>query len=754
MTSYKVLIIGSGGRECAVAKKLSKSSRCEVFYYGTSQNPIMDRYGKLVEIGSLSDIDRIVNLLDGYDLVFVGPEKPLNDGIVDALSSIGTFCIGPTKKLAQIETSKIFTRSLLQKIGLGDKSVNYWKFMPGDTSYRELINSNLNIVIKADGLHGGKGVKVFGDHLHNAEDCKKYCHDIHNNNEPFLIEEKIVGDEFSLISLCDGKSIVHTIPVKDFKRAYDGDTGPNTGSMGSITEYGNTLSFLTEKDIMECQKINENVFNGLQTECGEEYRGVLYGSFMKTTSGIKVFEYNARFGDPECINILELMKTDFLDVLLAIKEQTLSTINLSFREDASVFKYIVPQGYPTNPVKNKKIRIPKDLVDSIIGASLSRSINLGNHAQCEYIELGSRTMGYIITGKTIEECAHQCNLLCNSVSGPVFYRKDIGKMSKYKLSGVNIEEGNRTVRKIKTYVESTFNNNVVSKFGDFSGMFKLSGYNNPILVSTTDGVGTKSILVLEKYGPEIGYQMLGKDIVNHCVDDILVKGAKRLFFLDYFAASKINSEHVKFFVKGISEACRDAGCVLIGGETAEMPDIYNTGHSDIVGTMIGVVEEDKIIDGKRDIEVGDIVIGFHSSGPHTNGYSLIRKILKEHESTNGEIDKATQNNLCASHKSYLSIYTYLEDNNIKIKGMVHITGGGFEDNIPRVLPKNMSINYNTWEFDPIFKFIQTIGKISNSEMKKVFNCGIGMVMVLDSENYSKLEDLTNTLSFTVLGHVE
>jgi len=746
-----IVIIGSGGRECAIVRKLARPS-IGLFYYGAHHNPIMDEYAKCLGVGSLSDITNIVKLTvaNSISMVVVGPEEPLRDGIVDEFRKVGISCIGPSSQLATIESSKIFTRNLLVNAGLSKYSPKFWEFQPGDTSYVNLIRTNSNVVIKADGLHGGKGVKLSGEHLINADDCIRFCQEIHANNEAFLVEEKLIGEEFSFMSFCDGNDILHTIPIKDFKRAYDGDKGPNTGSMGSITEFNNTLSFLTDDDLSTCRNINTMVYHELQNVRNDVYNGVLYGSFMKTQSGIKVIEYNARFGDPECINLLELMETDLLDVLTAIKSKTLHKLTLKFNPNASVFKYAVPHDYPTDPIKGEAIELPNENKNRLIGSSVG-------YYDGKYIELGSRTLGYIVTGKDLTEAATECNHLLSKVTGPIFYRKDIGlnsRSSLYNQAGVNIEEGNLAVKKIQTYVESTFNENVVSRFGDFSGLFRLTGYKKPILVSTTDGVGTKTILVLEKYGPEIGFQMLGQDIVNHCINDMLVKGAKPLFFLDYIASSKLNSDHVKFFVKGAAEACKRVNCVLIGGETAEMPSVYNDGHTDVVGTMIGVVEEDEIIDGKRDIKKGDLAIALPSSGPHTNGYSLIRKILKDNEAKHGPTDPLIIEALCATHKSYLPIYESLCSKGVKINGMVHITGGGFEDNVPRVLPDNMKLIYNDFKPSPIFQYLQKAGNISDKEMRKVFNCGVGMILFMNQESYNRLTNMEIVPEHMILGHVD
>lgn len=309
-------------------------------------------------------------------------------------------------------------------------------------------------------------------------------------------------------------------------------------------------------------------------------------------------------------------------------------------------------------------------------------------------------------------------------------------MSKaYADSGVDTDKNQDVINGIEKYVSSTFTDNVVSTFGDFAGMYNLNGN---ILVTSTDGVGTKTIATIQTLGKD-AFHSLGQDIVNHCVNDILVKGATPVFFLDYFASSTIKSRDVVEFVRGVSDACRSARCVLIGGETAEMPDVYSPGHVDIVGTIVG--QATKIINGKRDILINDCVIGLKSSGPHTNGYSLIRRLIQDLRPED-----------VSPHRSYLEEYLYLQSKNVEIKGMCHITGGGWVENITRVLPDGFAVDLTLSRPHPesIFTRVQEVGKLSDTEMLKVFNMGIGMLLIVD-EKYKDI--IVNDCGGEYLGRV-
>jgi phosphoribosylformylglycinamidine cyclo-ligase/phosphoribosylamine--glycine ligase/phosphoribosylformylglycinamidine cyclo-ligase len=308
----------------------------------------------------------------------------------------------------------------------------------------------------------------------------------------------------------------------------------------------------------------------------------------------------------------------------------------------------------------------------------------------------------------------------------------INNKSSYAQAGVNIEAGNQSVDLIKSAVNSTHGPEVLAGIGAFGGLYsayRIKALNHPILVASTDGVGTKVMLctINERF---IG---IGKDIVNHCINDILVQGAFPLFFMDYFASSNLNPKIVAEVVNGMAEACRDADCALLGGETAEMPGIYQENQFDVVGTIVGILEKSLLLP-RTDIKPGDLLVGLASSGPHTNGYSLIRKVFTEVslEHIYPELGQPLGNILLEPHRSYLPVLKAAIEVGIP-KGLVHITGGGFTDNIPRILPQGYGarIDKTSWKIPPLFKLIENLGKIEPDEMYRVFNMGIGMVAVIE-----------------------
>ena len=328
---------------------------------------------------------------------------------------------------------------------------------------------------------------------------------------------------------------------------------------------------------------------------------------------------------------------------------------------------------------------------------------------------------------------------------------------KYEDAGVSIKTGDETVNKIKSYAKSTFNKSVLSDIGLFGAFFQpdLSEYREPVLVTSVDGVGTKLKVAIELNK----HDTIGQDLVNHCVNDIAVCGAEPLFFLDYMAFGKLDPLVASEIVKGFSIACIENGCALIGGETAEMPGIYQIGDYDLSGTIVGIVEKSKIIKGDR-IVSGDLLIGFPSTGLHTNGYSLARKVLLEKYKLNENIstlDKSLGEELLSVHQSYLKLIRMMK-NKIEVKGISHITGGGIVGNTKRILPKGLKlkVDWSNWEVPPIFKLIQNTGDISDEEMREVFNMGIGLVFVVSKENTESALKLGKKLNEQpiVIGEVE
>ena len=307
--------------------------------------------------------------------------------------------------------------------------------------------------------------------------------------------------------------------------------------------------------------------------------------------------------------------------------------------------------------------------------------------------------------------------------------KEIIDNDPYKLSGVDINAGNDLVEKIKEDVAASHNLNVLGNIGGFAGMYKLDrDIQNPVLVACTDGVGTK-VSLAQEYKDLSG---IGQDLVAMCVNDLIVCGAKPLFFLDYYASSKLDVDEASIVIKSISRACIDSGCALLGGETAEMPGHYVDNNFDLAGFSVGCVDEDKIITSAS-VEAGNVLIGIESSGPHSNGFSLIRRIIENSNATMEEKEEIAKKSLKPTILYPKLVMDLIE--NEKINSLAHITGGGLTENLPRSIPKDLSIKIDTgsWEFPDIFKWLEKEGDISKSDMYRIFNCGIGMVIFVDKD---------------------
>ena len=326
----------------------------------------------------------------------------------------------------------------------------------------------------------------------------------------------------------------------------------------------------------------------------------------------------------------------------------------------------------------------------------------------------------------------------------------------YKDAGVNIQAGENSVDRIKLLAKSTFNQNVLHGIGHFGAFYKidLKKWNNPVLVSSVDGVGTKIkiAMMMNKH------DTIGQDLVNHCVNDIAVCGAEPQYFMDYIAFGKLIPEKAEQIIKGFSIACKENNVALIGGETAEMPGIYAEDEYDVAGTIVGFVEQDKIIDG-RNVQKEDVLIGFPSNGLHTNGYSLARKVLLDKFKLNDFLDELSNTlgeELLKIHKSYLSLINLLKEN-ISVKAFSHITGGGIVGNTKRVIPENlkMKIDWEAWEIPVIFQLIKKTGDIDDEEMREVFNLGIGLVAIVNKNEVDKVLELSKSINETgiVIGEV-
>jgi phosphoribosylamine--glycine ligase len=407
-------------RKNLVVGTVGKDGRTSAIEWRLRASPLVSAVVSLASGKGQNTIEEILESVSRYhpDFVVIGPEEPLAHGVVDHLERIGIPCVGPRAALAKLESSKAFTRELLKRHGIpGNPEYRVFRSLTGVAEYLRFLQE---FVIKPDGLTGGKGVRVSGEHLRTVEDGVQYCKELlaAEPGAQVVIEEKLDGEEFSFQSLSDGVNVVHTIPVQDHKRAYAGDTGPNTGGMGSYTCENHLLPFLSRDVIAQASSINKLVAEALYEETGEKFKGVLFGGFMETRNGLRLLEYNARFGDPEAMNVLSLLETDFAEVCLGIINEELKP--LAFRPLATVCLYVVPLGYPSAPRPGVIRNLPQESDNlKVFQASLDEQSD-GFHL------MGSRALALVGLGKDLSEAYSYAKRAADQVEGPVFFRPDIG----------------------------------------------------------------------------------------------------------------------------------------------------------------------------------------------------------------------------------------------------------------------------------------------------------------------------------------
>lgn len=419
-----ILVIGSGAREHALIKALHRSPQKTTLYcYGPALNPGIRTLTMDYAVGPITDCEAVLTTAKKWSigLVLIGPEAPLELGMADVFWDAGIPVIGPKKALARIETSKEFARDLMKKYSIsGLPSYKKFSSMEHIEDFLKELGEG-NYVIKANGLMGGKGVKVAGEHLHSIEEAKRFCEDIFKQQQTLIIEEKLIGQEFSFMCFADGTHLKPMPLVQDHKRAYEGDQGPNTGGMGSYSDINHSLPFLSEEEVQDALAINHAVFQALCTECDQPYIGILYGSFIATKKGIFVIEFNARFGDPEALNVLSILESDFVAICQAMIQGNLNEQKICFAPKATVCKYAVPEGYPEEPKKNFAVDFSK--------ITCSEHLYLASVHQMEdqVIATGSRTLACVgIDEQTISNAEHQAESEISLIEGPLFHRKDIG----------------------------------------------------------------------------------------------------------------------------------------------------------------------------------------------------------------------------------------------------------------------------------------------------------------------------------------
>lgn len=1011
-----VLIIGSGGREHAIAWKVAQSPKLSKLYVAPG-NPGTAACGENVAL-NVSNHAGVIRFCreKQIDLVIVGPEVPLAEGIADALAGAGIRCFGPKQAAAQIEASKVFSKHFMARHGI--PTARYATFSKLADALAHLERIDYPIVIKASGLAAGKGV-ILPETKTEAESVLQEILEggaFGAAGSEVVIEERMSGPEVSLMAFTDGKTVIPMLPAQDHKRIFDDDQGPNTGGMGAYAPAPIFTADLMEEAI---EMVLKPAVSGLRLE-GTPFVGVLYAGLMLTAEGIRVLEFNCRFGDPETQAVLSLLETDLLEIAEACVVGNLAETDVRWRAGAAVCVVLASKGYPEKAETGQFIsigglpqgvvcfhagtktdaeerlvtaggrvlgvtaqaadlalaaRLAYDAVEQVEfegmqyrtdiaaralgtdggadeGADVEAEKRIGgaadegaekrmSEAQGAYrvsklIALPTDALTYKVGGlafqvhnelgpghaekfyqRRLAELCREAGLAvemekrvevwvankmvgylkldlwieerlvveCKSLSRPIgneeiaqvltyltataspvgmiynfgltrlrprrilpahdvqewqkhLYRfihvapgmalpplggksnvppirfNSISSATKlveipspsgaairysasksvpssvphsssaaakqvevppptgaairysdsksvpssvppsdsaYAASGVSIDAGNRAVELMKSAVKATYTPAVLAGIGSFGGLFDASALKqmqNPVLVASTDGVGTKV-----KLAAAAGrYRGIGYDIVNHCIDDILVQGARPLFFMDYFATSKLNPEQTAEVVTGIAEACQQAGMALLGGETAEMPGVYQPGEFDVAGTIVGVLERERILPRISKLKAGDMLIGIRSSGPHTNGYSLIRKVFADTplETVFPELGIPLADALLAPHRSYLNVL-HSAINHPQLKALAHLTGGGFIENIPRILPENLNavIRLGSWPLPPLWELIQRKGNISTEEMYRVFNMGIGMAAIVSAESVSDFREQVAEETFVI-----
>lgn len=707
----RVAVIGDGGREAAIAWACRRS-------------------GHVVTQIAASDVDVVFALGDEpFDLVIPGPEAVIVDGVADRCERAGIACFAPLSDLARLESSKGWARDLATSLGV--PGPRYARFDAGDHRAAEAWWQALGaeVVVKLDGLAGGKGVVV-------ADTDTGIAAAIRDTEGAFVLEERLRGPEVSLIALCDGM-VARALPLaQDHKRIGDADTGPNTGGMGAIAP----VPLALDTDVLVATFIQPIIDHFARL--GTPYRGALYAGLMLTSSGPRLIEYNVRFGDPETQALLPLLSADLAELALAATRGELADHRLGSIAAAACTVVAAAPGYPQAPVLGAEVHYPADLLEgrsesseNLIGAAVLFPAGMSDGRVS-----GGRVLAVTGIGTDLAHARAVAYGALDSVSSPgLQIRRDIGwrapglALSSYAAAGVDIDEGARSVDLMRAAVERTHGPEVIAGVGSFGGVFSAASLRNmrdPVLVASTDGVGTK----VELAARARHFAGIGADLVNHCINDVLVQGARPLFFLDYVAAARLDAAIVAEVVASMASACADARCALLGGETAEMPGVYHDGALDIAGTLVGVVERDRLLP-RPGIAVDDVLIGLVSSGLHTNGFSLVRALIDwlPLDSRPAGFPAPLAETLLAPHRSYLDVISPLLDTAPElVKALVHITGGGLVDNLPRVLPEGCGaeVDLGSWPLDPLFSFLMDLAHgLELVELYRTLNMGIGMVVI-------------------------
>jgi phosphoribosylamine--glycine ligase/phosphoribosylformylglycinamidine cyclo-ligase len=742
----RILLVGNGGREHALAWKLSQSPFVESIIAvpgngGTSTCPKVtnnvsvkaDDYPGLVALAQKNKVN----------LVVPGPEAPLVDGIEGYFRAVGIRCYGPSKEAARMEGSKTFSKDFMKKYNI--PTAAYENFSNYEEARKYLDSINHNVVLKASGLAAGKGVIIPTTKEEAQAALKEIMLDreFGEAGDEIVIEEFLEGDELSILSFSDGYTIRSLPPAQDHKRIFDGDQGPNTGGMGCYAP----TNIATKELIEEIERtVLQPTIDGMRKE-RMPFVGTLFTGLMITKNGPMTLEYNVRFGDPETQTLLPLMSqdTDLADIMVACAEGWLDSLEVKVDDKSSATVVVAAGGYPGSYAKGTYMQVDAPPAHTNI-------FHAGTVIKDGQLQT---SCGRVIAAQAVAENLEQAVKKAYSVVEHIkfdkmFFRKDIAHRAfkptsstkealTYASAGVNIDAGNEFVERIKKAVASTRRPGADAEIGGFGGEVDMdkAGYTSaPIMVGAIDGVGTK-LMIAQAMGK---HDTVGIDLVAMNVNDLVVQGAEPLMFLDYYGCSQLKLENAAAFVEGVAAGCIDANCALVGGETAEMPGMYQKDDYDAAGAAIGAMSKDLRLPQKENMVEGDVLIGLASNGVHSNGFSLVRRILAREKLAYTDLapwDSSKTVGLSLLTPTRIYVRPLLRVTNKKlVKGLSHITGGGLTENIPRMLPPHLSaeVDVATWQLPAVFRWLKHAGNVTATEMGRTFNTGIGMVAVVSKEN--------------------
>lgn len=767
--SLNILVLGNGGREHTLVWKLCQSPSVKTVYVAPGNGGTATIGGKVVNVSTLgtspSHFEELKKfaLEKAINLVVPGPEQPLVDGISKVFQNIGIPVFGPSSEAAIFEGSKTFSKDFMEKHNI--PTARYANFDDYEKAKEYLDTVDYQVVLKADGIAAGKGVLIPTTKEEAQEALKiimveKQFGDAGNS---VVIEEFLEGDEISILTISDGYSYFNLPPAQDHKRIGENDTGLNTGGMGTYAPAPVATPKLLEQIDKEIVKPS---IDGMRRD-KLPFVGVLFTGIILTKDGPKVLEYNVRFGDPETQSVLPLLTddTDLAQVFLAAAEHRLDSVEIKIKENCfGTTVVLAAGGYPEAYNKGDEI---------IIDESKLPSETYIFHAGTKYengsiYTNGGRVIAASAVASTLKEAVDKAYQGVEAIQFKGrYFRRDIAhrafkaanssnnKSITYAEAGVSVDNGNLLVEKIKATVKSTSRPGTDSDIGGFGGLFdlKAAGYNTDetLLVAATDGVGTKLMIAQETNI----HDTVGIDLVAMNVNDLVVQGAEPLLFLDYFATGALDIKVAADFVSGVATGCILAGCALVGGETSEMPGMYPAGHYDTNGTAVGAVKKNQLLPRKDEMAAGDILLGLGSDGVHSNGLSLVRKIV-EHVGLPWDSQCPWDSSKTLGEGILVPTRIYVKQLLPAIKeelllGLAHITGGGLVENIPRALPKNLQakVDINSWDLPEIFKWFGKSGNVPVDDILKTFNMGIGMVLIVKSENVSRVKELLTKAGETV-----